>query len=140
MRFGMISVGSPQSPQLSQDVVEEAIAAEKKLDPTLDFRYGRDFVNLRQLCPNQNARSIAQTVKIFAVLIVRAADDRAAKFLEQLYVLVLIGFRNRLIVLIQWAWSYITYERGARLITGDTTLPGWRESERPSETKPQVRR
>jgi len=46
VKFGMISVGYPQSPQLSQDVVEEAIAAEKKLNPALDFRYGRDFVNL----------------------------------------------------------------------------------------------
>jgi len=41
------------------------------------------------------------------------------------HVFFLIGFRNRLIVLIQWAWSYLTYERGARLITGDTKLPGW---------------
>ena len=41
------------------------------------------------------------------------------------HVFFLIGFRNRLIVLFQWAWSYLTYERGARLITGDTTLPGW---------------
>jgi NADH dehydrogenase len=37
----------------------------------------------------------------------------------------LIGFRNRLLVMIQWAWSYLTYERGARLITGSTVLPGW---------------
>jgi NADH dehydrogenase len=37
----------------------------------------------------------------------------------------LIGFRNRLLVFIQWAWSYVTYERGARLITGSTDLPGW---------------
>ena len=41
------------------------------------------------------------------------------------HVFFLIGFRNRLLVLIQWAWSYITYERGARLITGDSRLPGW---------------
>ena len=41
------------------------------------------------------------------------------------HILFLIGFRNRLIVFIQWAWSYVTYERGARLITGSTTLPGW---------------
>lgn len=41
------------------------------------------------------------------------------------HIFFLIGFRNRLIVLIQWAWSYFTYERGARLITGDTNLPGW---------------
>jgi NADH dehydrogenase len=37
----------------------------------------------------------------------------------------LIGFRNRIAVLFNWAWSYFTYERGARLITGRrlTLLP-----------------
>jgi NADH:ubiquinone reductase (H+-translocating) len=34
-----------------------------------------------------------------------------------LHVYFLIGFRNRLSVMIQWAWAYVTYERGARLIT-----------------------
>ena len=43
------------------------------------------------------------------------------------HILFLIGFRNRLLVMIQWAWSYFTYERGARLITGSTVLPGWGE-------------
>jgi NADH dehydrogenase len=41
------------------------------------------------------------------------------------HILFLIGFRNRLLVFIEWAWSYVTYERGARLITGSTQLPGW---------------
>ena len=30
----------------------------------------------------------------------------------------LIGFRNRLVVMVQWAWSYFTYQRAIRLITG----------------------
>jgi NADH:ubiquinone reductase (H+-translocating) len=42
-----------------------------------------------------------------------------------IHILFLIGFRNRVLVIIQWAWSYFTYERGARLITGGTDLPGW---------------
>ena len=46
-----------------------------------------------------------------------------------IHIFFLIGFRNRIIVLIQWAWSYFTYERGARLITGDTRLPGWDDQE-----------
>jgi NADH dehydrogenase len=29
----------------------------------------------------------------------------------------LIGFRNRLVVALDWLWSYLTYQRGARLIT-----------------------
>src|SRR5579884_741242 len=40
------------------------------------------------------------------------------------HIMYLIGFRNRVLVLIQWAWSYFTYDRGARLITGATGLPG----------------
>jgi NADH dehydrogenase len=30
----------------------------------------------------------------------------------------LVGFRNRIFVILSWAWSYLTYRRGARLITG----------------------
>jgi len=30
----------------------------------------------------------------------------------------LIGFRNRVLVMVQWAWAYITYQRAVRLITG----------------------
>ena len=36
-----------------------------------------------------------------------------------MHIAFLIGFRNRVLVLIQWAWSYFTYSRGARLITGE---------------------
>ena len=43
------------------------------------------------------------------------------------HIFFLIGFRNRILVMIQWAWSYLTFERGARLITGGTHLPGWDE-------------
>jgi NADH dehydrogenase len=43
------------------------------------------------------------------------------------HIFFLIGFRNRVLVMIQWAWSYVTYGRGARLITSETpcapTLP-----------------
>jgi len=51
------------------------------------------------------------------------------------HIFFLIGFRNRLIVMIQWAWSYLTYERGARLITGDKHLPGWDELRAAQETE-----
>jgi len=33
------------------------------------------------------------------------------------HLILLIGFRNRLVILITWFWSYVTYRRGARLIT-----------------------
>ncbi len=39
-----------------------------------------------------------------------------------IHIMFLIGFRNRILVMIQWAWSYLTYERGARLITGESRV------------------
>ena len=44
-----------------------------------------------------------------------------------IHIFFLIGFRNRFLVFFEWAWSYLTYARGARLITGE--LP-WAEPER----------
>ena len=35
-----------------------------------------------------------------------------------IHIFFLIGFRNRVLVLFQWAYSYVTFRRGARLITG----------------------
>ena len=35
-----------------------------------------------------------------------------------MHIFPLIGFRNRFLVMFQWAWIYFTYDRGARLITG----------------------
>jgi NADH dehydrogenase len=36
-----------------------------------------------------------------------------------IHIFFLIGFRNRFLVITQWAWAYFTYQRGARLITAD---------------------
>ena len=35
----------------------------------------------------------------------------------------LVGFKNRVFVLMQWVWSYVMYRRGARLITGPRIPP-----------------
>jgi NADH dehydrogenase len=35
------------------------------------------------------------------------------------HVYFMIGFRRRLLVALEWLWSYMTYQRGARLITGN---------------------
>jgi NADH:ubiquinone reductase (H+-translocating) len=43
------------------------------------------------------------------------------------HVFFLIGFRNRVGVFLQWAWTYLTLQDGARLITGSQELPGWKE-------------
>jgi NADH dehydrogenase len=48
------------------------------------------------------------------------------------HIFFLIGFRNRLSVFRQWAYTYLTLSDGARLITGSQALPGW-ETQGPSK-------
>ncbi len=43
------------------------------------------------------------------------------------HIFFLIGFRSRLSVFAAWIWNYVTFTRGARLITGDQNLPGWKD-------------
>ena len=39
------------------------------------------------------------------------------------HLIFLVGFRNKLSVFIQWVYSYVTYKRGARIITGMDKRP-----------------
>jgi NADH dehydrogenase len=39
------------------------------------------------------------------------------------HLMYLVGFQNRALVLVQWAWSYVTRNRSARLVTGENPLP-----------------
>ena len=54
------------------------------------------------------------------------------------HILLLVGFRNRVMVLAEWGWSYFTPERSARLITGGTDLPGWPPPRTPKATHAPV--
>jgi NADH:quinone reductase (non-electrogenic) len=49
-----------------------------------------------------------------------------------IHIVNLAGFQNRLIVLIRWAWSFVTHGRGSRLITGEPLVPEIEEPEPPA--------
>jgi NADH dehydrogenase len=53
-----------------------------------------------------------------------------------IHIFSLIGFRNRLSVFAAWIWTYFTFTRGARLITGDQRLPGWQDQIAAGPTQP----
>ena len=100
------------------------IVRDLQRQPRRDFRY----LNKGSLATIGRAAAIAQFGKIHI--------SGFVAWLSWLFVHIffLIGFRNRVIVLIQWAWSYFTYERGARLITGDQTLPSWADLQREEDS------
>ena len=45
----------------------------------------------------------------------------------------LVGFKNRVFVLLQWIWSYVVFRRGARLITGHTTIETQADDQTPAK-------
>ncbi|HUE50999.1 MAG TPA: NAD(P)/FAD-dependent oxidoreductase [Terriglobales bacterium] len=95
----------------------ENIARELQGNPRQDFHY----LDKGSLATIGRAAAVAQFGKVHI--------SGFLAWLSWLFVHIffLIGFRNRIIVLIQWAWAYFTYERGARLITGSTQLPSWND-------------
>ena len=74
------------------------------------FRY-RDFGNLATI------GRMAAVVELHGL---KLSGVLAWWFWLAAHVLFLIGFRNRLIVLINWAWAYWSYQRHARIILGST--------------------
>jgi len=91
-------------------------------DPRLDFRY-RDRGSMATI-------GRASAVAHFGRLQLSGAVAWLCWLL--VHILFLIGFRNRAAVILEWAWSYLTFDRGARLIT-ETALQ-WRPT---IPTRPQ---
>jgi NADH dehydrogenase len=63
--------------------------------------------------------TIGRSRAIADVFGIRASGFVAWFFWLSLHIFFLIGFRNRLVVMTEWFWAYLTRERSARLITGD---------------------
>ncbi|MEP7064589.1 MAG: NAD(P)/FAD-dependent oxidoreductase [Gemmatimonadota bacterium] len=75
--------------------------------PTLPFKY-RDKGNLATI---GRYRAIAEIGKV------KLRGQIAWWFWLLIHVMYLATFRNRIIVLVEWAYSYLTYQRGSRLLT-----------------------
>ncbi len=87
----------------------ETIRRDLAGKPRVPFRYN----NKGQLAVIGRGNAVADVAGRF-----RFAGFPAWLAWVFVHILFLIGFRNRLLVLIEWAWSYVTFQRGARLITG----------------------
>jgi NADH dehydrogenase len=75
--------------------------------PTLPFKY-RDKGNLATI---GRYRAIAEIGKV------KLRGQIAWWFWLLIHLMYLATFRNRVIVLVEWAYSYLTYQRGSRLLT-----------------------
>ena len=88
-------------------------------EPSKPFRYW----DKGSMATIGRTKGIAQIGKIHLSGLIAWA---AWLFVHLIY---LIGFRNRLVVLLNWAWQYLSWQSGARLITGSDQLPGWQSQQ-----------
>ena len=90
---------------------ETSATAADVTSRTLPFRY-RDFGNLA---------TIGRMAAVVHFGKLKLSGVIAWWFWLVIHIFFLIGFRNRLIVLINWAWAYWSYQRAARIILGGDT-------------------
>jgi NADH dehydrogenase len=87
-------------------------------EPTRPFRY-IDYGNLATV--GRRAAVVDLAVPVFGAI--RFSGFAAWLFWLLAHIYFLIGFRNRLFVMIDWAWAYWTYERHARVVAEPPPAP-----------------
>jgi NADH:ubiquinone reductase (H+-translocating) len=98
---------APAAKQMGRHVAR-AIRATLAGKPAPAFRY-RDYGNLA---------TIGRRAGVVDLGRLRLSGALAWWFWLAAHIFFLIGFRNRLVVLIDWAWAYWSYRRNARIIVG----------------------
>lgn len=99
---------APAAKQMGAHVAS-VIRARLSNKATSDFRY-RDYGNLA---------TIGRMAAVVDLGKLKFSGLFAWWFWLVAHLFFLIGFRNRLVVLMDWAWSYWTYQRNARIISPD---------------------
>jgi NADH:quinone reductase (non-electrogenic) len=100
---------APAAKQAGQ-YVAKVIGARLRGRPIRPFRY-RHLGNLA---------TIGRTAAVADFGWIRLSGGLAWLLWGIVHIYFLIGFRNRLVVALDWLWAYLTFQRGARLITGHT--------------------
>jgi len=102
-------------PGLSPAAIQEGTHAARNIErlirgePTLPFRY-RDKGTLA---------TIGKAAAVADIAGLHVSGLIAWLMWLFVHIFFLIGFRNRFIVIVEWAWTYLRNDRGSRLITGD---------------------
>ena len=113
--------GEP-APGVAQVAMQEGRIAARNIIASIEgrSRSGFDYFNKGDLATIGRGKAIAN---LFGGR-VKLGGRIAWMLWLGIHITYLIGFRNRLSVLLQWAYAYFTYQRGARLITETARSPG----------------
>jgi NADH:ubiquinone reductase (H+-translocating) len=105
---GLAAVAAQQGKYVAK-VIAARVAGRPSPGP---FRY-RDLGTLAMI---GRSRAVADLGRV------QLRGFPAWLFWSLVHLLLLAGFRNRVVVYVNWSWAWFTYGRGARLITGDAPM------------------
>jgi len=108
---------SPAAKQMGRTAAANVVRRIRG-ESTVAFRY-RDYGNLATV--GRKAAVVELAVPLLGTL--RFSGLPAWLFWLFAHIYFLIGFRNRLMVMTDWAWAYFTYERGARVVAEPSSSP-----------------
>ena len=111
---GLVDASGKQYPGVSQVAMQQAAHAARMIGRSLEQQPRRQF-HYKDL---GNMATIGRNAAIADLGWLRIAGFPAWLLWLFIHIVWLIGFRNRLTVLLQWAGAYLTYQRSVRLITG----------------------
>jgi NADH dehydrogenase len=103
----------PDVPGVAPAAIQEGIHTARNLERALEGQPLRAF----HYRDKGSLATIGRAVAVAEVGRVHLSGLIAWMAWLCIHIFYLIGFRNRLLVLLQWAWAYVTFQRGARLIT-----------------------
>jgi NADH dehydrogenase len=101
-------------PGVAQVAMQQGAWAAANIQRAIEGKPGRPF-RYRDL---GNMATIGRNSAVADIRGLRLTGFVAWLAWAVVHILNLIGFRNRVLVGLQWLWSYLTFQRGARLITG----------------------
>jgi NADH dehydrogenase len=111
--------GAERLPQVAQVAIQQGTLAADNVvrslrgQPLVPFRYD----------DKGSMATIGRSRAVAVIGRLRLQGHIAWWFWLVVHLVMLIGFRNRLVVLINWAWNYVTYDRGLRAIVGRESAP-----------------
>jgi NADH dehydrogenase len=112
---GLLDPNGRQYPGVSQVAMQQAAHAARMIGRSMEQQPRRPF-RYKDL---GNMATIGRNAAIADLGWLRLAGFPAWLLWLFIHIVWLIGFRNRILVLIQWAGAYLTYQRSVRLITGN---------------------